>query len=153
MSAKLLATILLCVVGLIYLSLLGQVWIDTEFKPAMIAEGYGEMEYMELTHHSHIYLPYYALYLFALPVGIFMFTAYSERLKRVFTVVPFILVVVDIASMWLTAYVHATLFAWVLWFAGTFLALTFLSLVVLNVYDIWLRRSKPVEPVAEGRGS
>ena len=138
-SVKLLATVLLCMVGLIYLSLLGQIWQDTEMKPSLIAEGYGTMEAMELTYHSHTYLPYYALYLFALPIFLFMFTSYSEKLKRILAVLPFALIVVDIGSMWLIPYASNG-FAVVLWLAGTCLGLIFLSIFVLNLYDIWLRK-------------
>lgn len=139
-SMKLLMTSLLCVVGLIYLCLLLHVWQDTELKPSLIAKAYGSMESLELADHTHKYLPYYALYLFALPVTLFMFTSYSEKTKRIFAVLPFVLVIIDIGSMWLIPYVHQGLFSWVLWFAGTFLALNFFSLFLLNVYDIWLRK-------------
>lgn len=138
-SMKFLMTVLLCMVGLSYLSMLTQIWQDSEMKPSLIAEGYGSMEAMELTHHTHTYLPYYALYLFALPVILLMFSSYSEKLKRIFAVLPFGLILIDITSMWLIPYV-STGFSWVLWFAGTFLGLTFFSLFALNIYDIWLKK-------------
>ncbi len=138
-SAKLLMTVLLCIVGLIYLSMLLQVYQDTAMKPSLIAEGYGEMEVMELAHHTHIYLPYYALYLFALPVSLFMFSSYSERLKIVAVLLPYTVIVIDIASMWLVPYAHRGFFSYVLWGAGTGLAMMFFALFTLNVYDIWLR--------------
>jgi len=140
-SAKLLATALLCTVGLIYLSLLLHIWQDTEMKPSLIAKGYGSMEAMELTEHTHRYLPYYAIYLFVIPVILLMFTSYSEKIKRIFAVLPFVLIFVDIGSMWLIPYLSKGFFSWVLLFAGTFLGLTFLSLFILNTYDIWLRKT------------
>ncbi len=140
-SMKLFLTSLLCIVGLIYISLLVHIWQDTEMKPSMIAKAYGSMEAMELTEHTHKYLPYYALYLFAIPVILLMFTSYSEKIKRIFAVFPFFLIVVDIGAMWLIPYVSKDFFSWVLLFAGTFLGLTFLLLFLLNVYDIWLKKS------------
>ncbi len=140
-SAKLLITTLLCMVGLIYLSLLLHIWQDTELKPALIAKAYGSMESLELADHTHKYLPYYALYLLALPAALFMFTGYSEKMKRFFAIFPFLLIVVDIGSMWLIPYANQVFFSWVLEFAGTFLALTFLSLFLLDVYDVWLGKT------------
>lgn len=140
-SAKLLMTTLLCMVGLIYLSLLLHIWQDTEMKPALIAKAYGSMESLELADHTHKYLPYYALYLLALPAALFMFTGYSEKMKRIFAVLPFLVIIIDIGSMWLIPYANQVFFSWVLEFAGTFLALTFLSLFLLDVYDIWLGKT------------
>ena len=140
-SMKLFLTSLLCIVGLIYISLLVHVWQDTEMKPSLIAKGYSSMEAMELTDHTHKYLPYYALYLFAIPTFLFMFTSFSEKIKRFFAVWPFLWIVIDIGSMWLIPYAHQVFFSWVLWFAGTFLGLTFLLLFMLNILDIWFRKS------------
>ncbi len=140
-SAKLLMTTLLCMVGLIYLSLLLHIWQDTEMKPALIAKAYGSMESMELADHTHKYLPYYALYLLALPAALFMLTSYSENMKRIFAVLPFVVIIIDIGAMWLIPYVNQVFFSWVLFFAGTFLGLTFLLLFLLNIYDIWFKKS------------
>ena len=140
-SMKLLMTVLLCVGGLVYISLLVHIYQDTEMKPSMIAKAYGSMEAMELTEHTHKYLPYYVFYLFAIPIILFMFTSYSEAIKRIFAVWPFLLIVIDIGAMWLIPYVAKDFFSWVLLFAGTFLGLTFLLLFMLNVYDIWLKKS------------
>ena len=140
-SMKLLLTTLLCIVGLIYISLLVHIWQDTEMKPSLVAKAYGSMESLELTDHTHKYLPYYALYLFLIPTLLFMFTSYSEKVKRIFAILPFVLIIIDIASMWLIPYVSQVFFAWVLCFAGSFLALTFLSLFFLDIYDIWLKKA------------
>ncbi len=141
MSMKLFLTSLLCVVGLIYISLLLHIWQDTEMKASLIAKAYGSMESLELTEHTHKYLPYYALYLFAIPTILFMFTAYSEKIKRIIALLPFLLILVDIGAMWLIPYVSKGFFSWVLLFAGTFLGLTFLLLFLLNLYDIWHKKS------------
>lgn len=139
-SMKLLMTSLLCIIGLIYISLLVHIWQDTEMKPSLIAKAYGSMESLELTDHTHKYLPYYALYLFAFPAALFMFSSYSEKIKRIFAVLPFLLIVIDIGTMWLIPYVSNLIFSWALLFAGTFLGLIFLSLYILNIYDIWLKK-------------
>ncbi len=141
-SAKLLMTTLLCMVGLIYLSLLLHIWQDTEMKPALIAKAYGSMESMELADHTHKYLPYYALYLLALPAALFMLTSYSENMKRIFAVLPFVVIIIDIGAMWLIPYAHQVFFSWVLTFAGAFLALTFFALFLMDVYDIWFKKSQ-----------
>ena len=69
-SAKLLATSLIIVIGLTYLLLVVHIWIDTEMRPSLVAEAYGYMEYIELTDHAHNYMPYYSLFIFAFPVAI-----------------------------------------------------------------------------------
>lgn len=139
-SMKLLITTLLCMVGLVYISLLLHIWQDTELKPSLIAKAYGSMESLELTDHTHKYLPYYLIYLFTLPCLFFMFTSYTEKIKIIFAILPFILIIIDIGSMWLIPYVSQS-FSWALWLAGTGLGLSFLLLFVLNIYDIWLRKA------------
>lgn len=138
-SLKLLATVILLFVGLVYLTLLVHIWIDTEMKVANIAEAYGGMEYIELTDHAHTYLPYYGLFIFLLPVLVFMFTSFGEGLKRFFAVFPFVVIVIDISSMYLMPYLSLG-FAWVLFFAGSVLGTVFLLLFILNLYDLWLRK-------------
>jgi hypothetical protein len=139
-SLKLFTTVMLLVVGLIYLTLLVHIWIDTEMKAANIAEAYGGMEYIELTDHAHTYLPYYSFFVFLLPVLIFMFTSFGEGFKRFFAVFPFIVIVIDIGSMYLIPYLWRG-FGWVLFLAGTTLGIMFMLLFILNVYDLWLRKS------------
>ena len=139
LSTKLLITSLICVIGLIYLTLVVHIWIDTELKPSLVAEAYGNMEYIELTDHAHFYLPYYALFLFAIPVTMLMFSSFSEYVKRFFAVVPFVIVVIDIASMYLIPYLWNG-FAMVLWLAGTCLGTSLFILMLLLMYDVWLRK-------------
>ena len=130
-STKLLVTSLLCVIGLTYLTLVVHIWIDTEMRPSLVTEAYGGMEYMELTDHAHNYLPYYAIFLFAIPVTVFMFTSYNEKLKSFIAVFPFMVIVLDIASMYLIPYLWSG-FGMILWLAGTCLGLTLLSLFFLS---------------------
>jgi hypothetical protein len=138
-SLRLFATAMLLVVGLIYLTLLVHIWIDTEMKAANIAEAYGGMEYIELTDHAHTYLPYYSFFVFLIPVLIFMFTSFGEGIKRFFAVFPFVVIVIDIASMYLIPYLWRG-FGWVLFFAGTALGIMFMLLFILDMYDLWLRK-------------
>lgn len=139
---KLLATSLLCVTGLIYIALLLNIYLLTAMKPAMIAEGYGSMEIGELAEHAAEYLPFYAVFLFAVPATLFMFTSYSQKLKTFFAVFPFVIMIIDISSMWLIRYASKGFFSWVLWLAGTILATTFLLLFLLTMYEIWLRKTE-----------
>ena len=140
LSTKLLVTSLMCIIGLTYLSLVVHIFIDTEFRPSLVAESYGYMEYIELTDHAHYYLPYYALWIFAIPVFIFMMSSYSEKLKCFFAVCPFIIVAIDIASMYLIPYLW-TGFAMILWLAGSCLGTMLFILFLLIMYDVWLRKA------------
>ena len=140
-SVKLFVSAVMCLLGVIYITLLGNIWVDTEMKVGNIAKGYSGMEFSELLSISHTYLPYY-LYIFAIAVGVFFFTSFGEKLKRFFAVFPFIMICVDIGSMWLTKYVSKIIFPWTLFFAGICLACSFLSLFILSIYDIWLRKNK-----------
>lgn len=140
LSTKLLVTSLLCIIELIYLVLVVHIWIDTELKPSMVAESYGYMEYIELTDHAHFYFPYYALFIFAIPLAIFMFSSYNEKIKSFFAVFPFIVIFIDIASMYLIPYLW-TGFAMVLWLAGTCLGTMLFILFILIMYDVWLRKA------------
>jgi len=139
-SVKLLVTSLICVIGLTYLTLVVHIYIDTEMRPSLVAESYGGMEYIELTDHAHNYLPYYALFLFAIPIAVFMFTSYSEKIKCFLAVFPFVVIVIDIGSMYLIPYLW-TGFAMVLWLAGSFLGITLVIVFLLTLYDVWLRKT------------
>lgn len=143
-SLKLLCTSLLCVAGLVYLSLLIHIWQDTGMKPELIAKGYCSMEAMELTEHCHKYLPYYVFYIFLFPTAMFMFASYPEKIKRVFAVLPYVLIVADIGSMCLIPYVSQN-FCWGLFFAGMLLGVTFLALFIMLIYDIWFRKIKEAD--------
>lgn len=137
-SLKLFITGLFCLIGLSYLALLTNIWLDTQMNVSNIIAAYSRFEFGELADHSHKYLPYYTIYLFFLPVLAFMLTSYSEKIKRFFAVVPILIIVIDIGSMWLIRYIHAVFFSWILLFAGTFLGMTFLSLFLLVLYDVWI---------------
>ena len=136
LNIKLLATSLLVVIGLAYLLLVAKIYIVTQMRPSLIIDSYAEAEYVELTHQAHLYLPYYAIFIFTIPVAIFMLTSYSENLKRFYAVVPFVTIAIDIGSMYLIPYVRIE-FAIVLWVFGIFLGILLLSLFILTMYDMW----------------
>ena len=140
LSKKLYVTSLLCFIGVVYLLFAFNIYLSTEFSPSLVAESYGYMEYMEITEHTHIYLPYYGLFVFAIPLAIFMFTAYSEKLKCFVGVVPFIVIPFDISLMYLIPYVWSG-FGLVLVLVGTSLAITLMIIMLLNFHDIWLRKA------------
>ncbi|MFC1541220.1 hypothetical protein ACFL50_02085 [Candidatus Latescibacterota bacterium] len=140
LSTKLLVTSLMCIIGLTYLVLAVHIWIDTEFKVSLVAESYGYMEYIELTDHAHLYLPYYWLFIFAIPTGLFMLTQYGEKLKIFFAVFPYVVTVIDIASMYLIPYLWKG-FAAILVIAGSCIGTSMLALFLLIMYDVWLRKA------------
>lgn len=143
LSGKVFMSMALCITGLTYILFLIHIWIDTELKAANIITAYGAMEYIELTNHAHIYMPYYFIYLFLIPITIFMFSSYSEKLKLFFAFVPVGVITIDIASMYLIPY-FSKAFAYVLWFVGVALATMFFTMFVMNMYDMWLKKPKAV---------
>ena len=140
LSIKLLATSLLMIIGCTYITLVVHIWIDTEMRPSLVAEAYGGMEYIELTDHAHYYLPYYGLWILAIPVTLLMMTSFGEKVKIFFATAPFIVAIVDISSMYLIPYLW-TGFAMVLWLAGTFIGTSLLIMMLMIMYDTWLRRA------------
>ena len=137
---KLFLTALICLIGLTYLVLVLNKWLDTGGWPYKVAEGYQYMEYIELTDHVHVILPYYWLFVFAIPITLFMLTTFSETLKRFFAVFPFIIIVIDSACVYLIPYVWDG-FAMVLWLTGVTLGVTLLALFILDFYEIWFRKA------------
>ena len=137
---KLLISSLLCIIGLVYIVLIVNIWIDTELRPSIIIEAYGDMEYIELSANAHIDLPHYSLFIFALPVFLFMFSSYSDKLKRFLAVFPFVMIIVDVGSMYLIPYLNKVFFSYSLWLAGTCLAITFLFLFIFIQYDMWFKK-------------
>lgn len=143
MSVKILATAVLMGTAITYLILVLHIFIDTEFKVSLIKEAYGGMEWIELTSHTHKYFPYYGIYIFAFIIFLFVLgTSYSERLKIVCVIVPSVLIVLDIGSMWAIPYIHAGIFSWGLMIAGNLLAMSFGCIFALTFCDIWLKQTK-----------
>jgi hypothetical protein len=141
LSLKVFVTMMFVGIAITYAILALHIYIDTEFNPSMIGEAYSTFEWIELTDQTHKYFPYYGIYIFAFALSIFVLgTSYSEKLKIILTLVPGCLIVLDIGSMWAIPYIHAGIFAWVLFFAGNFLALSFGAIFILTLYDVWLRQ-------------
>lgn len=142
LSVKLLVTVIMLGIAITYMILALHIYIDTEFNPSLIGEAYSTFEWIELTDQTHKYFPYYGIYIFAFSLIIFVLgTSYSEKLKRIVTVVPPVLIVFDIGSMWAIPYISKGIFQWVLFFAGNFLALSFATIFVLTLYDVWLKKA------------
>ena len=142
MSLKLLITFAILGMCLTYSILVAHIYIDTEFQVSNIEEAYSTFDWIELVDQSHKYLPYYGIYLFAFALLIFVIgTGYSERLKIPMVIIPNCLIFIDIGSMWAIRYIHAGLFSWVLFIAGTLLGLSFAVIIILSLYDIWLRKA------------
>ena len=143
LSVKVLITVMLLGIALTYCILALHIYIDSQFKPALISQAYKSMEWIELTDQTHKYFPYYAIYIFAFTLAAFVLgTSYSEKLKITMTLVPCSLIVLDIGSMWAIPYISAGIFGWVLFFAGNFLALSFAVLFILTMWDIWSLKRK-----------
>lgn len=141
LSLKLLVTMALFGMAATYLILATHIYIDTEFKVSMIKKAYEGMEWTELVDHTHKYFPYYGIYIFAFSLFTFVLgTSYSEKIKIPIAIIPNILIVLDIASMWGIRFVNATIFSWGLMLAGNLLALSFGIIFALTIYDIWLRK-------------
>jgi hypothetical protein len=143
LSVKVLVTVMLLGIALTYCILALHIFIDTHFKPSLIKEAYKSFEWIELTDQTHKYFPYYAIYIFAFTLAAFVLgTSYSEKLKITMTLIPCTLIVLDIGSMWAIPYISADIFGWVLFFAGNFLALSFATLFILTMSDVWSLKSK-----------
>lgn len=142
LSVKVLVTMVLLGIAITYAILALHIYIDTEFKPALISEAYNTFEWIELTDQTHKYFPYYGIYIFAFSLFIFVLgTRYSEKLKIFFSIFVPVMIVTDIGSMWAIPYISKEIFGWVLFFAGNFLALSFGTIFVLTLYDVWLKKS------------
>ena len=143
LSVRLLATMAIFGMSITYMILALHIFIDTEFKVSMIKDAYSTMDWTELVDHTHKYFPYYGIYIFAFALFIFILgTSYSEKIKRLTAVIPTILIVIDIGSMWAIRYINTNIFSWVLFIAGNLLALGFFAIALLSLYDIWCKENK-----------
>ena len=146
-STKILVTAFLIVMGLGYLMALVNVWSKTGFTYQGVVEhlcgSEEEMiypkEFSELVESSHVHLFAHPP-MFLLLGAILLFTSLSERLKKLLVPIPFIAIVLDIGSFWLTRYV-APGFAALTLFAGMLMGLSFLALFVIPLYEMWLRKT------------
>lgn len=143
LSLRLLLTFAVLGMAITYLLLALHIYIDTEFSISIIKEAYSTFDWIELTDHSHKYLPYYGIHIFAFALGILVLgTRYPEWLKVTAVIATNCLIVLDVGSMWAIRYIHAGIFSWVLYLAGLFLALGFAIIAALTLYDIWRGNSQ-----------
>lgn len=134
-STKLFVTSFMCVLGLSYIPLLLNIWIDTQMKISTIQQAYGGFEFAELTEHSGRYISWF-VFTFGFAVLIFLLaTNYSQKIKSIFAVLPFVLIISDVSSMWLIRYVSG-IFSWQLWFSGFLLAVCFLVIFSLTIANV-----------------
>ncbi len=141
LSVRVFVSLILCVIGLSYLTLLGSVWVDTEMKISNIMEAYGSFEFTELIEHSFKYI-FWFICIFTITVSVLLLTSYPEKLKRFFSFLVPLLIISDIGSMWLIRYWSRAWFSWQLYLSGMSLAVLFLIMFLLINYDIWLKKAK-----------
>jgi hypothetical protein len=72
---------------------------------------------------------------------IIVFAAIPRWLKGTLVLAPFIASVLDIWSMLLTRFVGAG-FAWLLVISGTIMALSFLLVFVISIYQLWFQKTE-----------
>lgn len=89
------------------------------------------------TTHTHIL----SMGMMFLILGLaFSFTSVSERVKVIAMALPFLAIMVDMGSWWLTKYVHR-LFAYAIVWGGALTGLSFGVLFAVSLYEMWLRRA------------
>ncbi|OIO35178.1 MAG: hypothetical protein AUJ74_06965 [Candidatus Omnitrophica bacterium CG1_02_44_16] len=143
-STKLFVASFMCVLGLSYIPLLLSIWIDTEMKVCNIQQAYGGFEFAEMVEHTGKHISWFA-FTFGLAVLTFLLTTnYSQKVKSVFAVLPFVLIISDIGSMWLIRFAPK-IFCWQLWFSGFLLAICFLTIFLLTVINVLFRKCEQGE--------
>ncbi len=97
-----------------------------------------EKEFGDMVSVSHTHISGWGM-MFLLLLIIFAFSHFSEKLKGILGVLPFVFIVSDMGTMWLTRYV-AEAFAWLWMLSGGVLAFLFYLLIVLKLYELWMRK-------------
>ncbi len=131
---KFFVSLMLCLLGVNYLLLLIQIWLDTGMTVDGILRAYRSFEPGELVEHSAKYL-FWFLWTFGVSGFLFFNTSYFEKIKRVFAILVPLTIASDIASMWLIRYFDW--FAWQLFGSGFVLAASFLGMFCLIQYELW----------------
>ena len=146
-SAKLMVTGFLIVIALGYLMAVVNVWDKTHFTyQGIVVHSRGNEEEMiypklfsELVQTSHVHLLGHGP-MFLLMTVILLFTSLGEKLKSILVLAPFIALILDMASLWLTRYVAAG-FAGLTLVAGGLMGLSFLALFMIPLYEMWLKKA------------
>lgn len=141
LSTKVFISLFLCLMGLSYITLLLHIYVDTNLQVEVVKEAYSTFEFSELVDQAHRYIFWFILTL-APVVAIFLATSFGEKIKMFFAVMPMLLIISDIGSMWLIRYASKEWFSWQLYLSGMALAGLFLSMFLLINYDLWLKKSK-----------
>ncbi|MCK5527369.1 MAG: hypothetical protein KAJ05_09480 [Candidatus Latescibacteria bacterium] len=145
-STKLLVTVFLLTMGLGYLMAMVNVGVQAGFTYQSVSEhmigNEEEMiypkEFASLVGTSHTHLFGHPP-MFLLLGAIFLLTSVSEKFKKILLPIPFIAVVLDMGSLWLTRYV-APGFAYLTIFSGMVMGLSFFVLFVIPLYEMWLKK-------------
>lgn len=145
--AKLLLTCFLLVVSVGYLMGLVNVYDKTHLTYRGVVKNYRgseeEMmypkEFGDMVSITHTHISGWAM-MFLLVLTVFLFSGFSTALKGTLGILPFVFIILDAGSMWLTRYV-APAFASLFMFCGVVLAALFFLVVILNLYDLWLRKA------------
>ena len=87
--------------------------------------------------HTHLFATLVVIFLLNM---VFFYTAYPDGLKRFVSILSFSAIVLDIGSWWLAKL--APFFAVFVIIGGLTLAISFLLLTVLPLYEIWLKKAK-----------
>ena len=99
---------------------------------------YGK-EFGDMVSVSHTHISAWGM-MFLLILIIFAFSNFSGKLKSILALLSFVFIVIDQATMWLTRYV-AEPFAWLFMISGGVLGFLFYLLIVLNLYELWVRKT------------
>lgn len=86
--------------------------------------------------HMHVLATITILFLLCL---VFSFTAFTEPVKIIVMAFSLASIAADIGSWWLAKFVSA--FAVLVILGGMCLAVAFLALIVLSLYDLWLKKA------------
>jgi len=87
---------------------------------------------------SHIHLFGLSL-IFYLLGKIFILSDIESNLKRFIVILPFTMIIIDIASWWFTKYSSQHFFAYIVLFSGSITGISFLFQVIVSLYSMWLK--------------
>lgn len=71
----------------------------------------------------------------------FSFSAFPQKIRFLFCVLPFAAMLTDITSWWLTKFV-SPIFAYTVFFGGALMGLSLAVLILGSLYDMWLRKPR-----------
>lgn len=117
-------------------------WEDRVVKHELVAPMFnktGAISATRLIHLTHIHLLTNVM-MFVLTGAVVLFCRIGSRLKSALLVLPFIAIVLDMGSWWLTAFV-SHLFAYTIMIGGTLVGVSFLLQFVFAIYGLWIQRA------------